>query len=153
TTDLREPFSSILAPMGEPDPTTAPPAPPEPEPAPPAPASESLAAAPAPPAPAPPAPAPPAAPPPQLRQPLWFPRVPGPPFWGGVLGGGVFLWQLGLLLSADRAHLWSWIASGSVKDALVLLFVIPSFGVALSLGFLTPIRSYVSLFGRAVGSF
>ncbi len=123
--------------MGEPDPTTAPPAAPAPDP--------PAAAAPEPPA-ASPEPAP------NFKPPSAFRRIVGGCFWAGFLGGGVFLWLLGVSITLGDARLVTWMRGDAVMKPIVLLILCASIVAGLSLGWSTPIKSYPSLFGRLFGS-
>jgi hypothetical protein len=70
------------------------------------------------------------------------------PFWAGLLGGAVFFWILALNLSCQKAGV---IGEVRALPSFVIAFA-PALGIALWLGYLGPVQSYATLFGRIAGA-
>src|SRR5262249_33129955 len=81
-------------------------------------------------------------------RPSWGRRYIVAPFWAGLLGASVFSWLFGVLFSLDRAGFYEDHHEALIISVAFILAVI----VALWRGYLDPIRSYASLFGRILGA-
>src|SRR4051812_16579202 len=95
-----------------------------------------------------PAPPDPPAEPPVVRPSPWR-RWVVRPFWAGLVGAGVCIWSTAMLAAIHRAG----ILENSPREGSFFLFTfVPAVSVALWRGYLEPIRSYASLFGRILGA-
>src|SRR5262245_19927689 len=120
------------------------PAPPDPSTAPAEPAAEPVAVAVAVADPA--AAADPAAPAPNFR-PTWARRYIVAPFWAGLFGGGVLGLLFPLFYFLTHADIFERRHDGAMACFALFLAIL----IALWRGYLDPIRSYASLFGRILG--